>query len=395
MARIVFITLLAFLANSLFGDDVFFSPEGRVKITEISNLTKKVNGKYVGLISRMDKAVYTPSGAKYKGTYYVSQELKHEAKYVEKPLEKTVEVTLSFDKNHNIVLPAGSPFPKLQNFPVLPAKELKTGDYWEGQGVRLVDPLNKGILTRINFYSQFWYRGITTYAGMKSYHIEALFSLRYQQYEDPKGDPELKEIKYAGHWVDIYIDAETGKRMIIIEKLGVDKGYQEEYHYSDGTIVTLSGNIITIYDDITPMKKDDVVNTSEDKIEDKKIKDVDVKKTEDGVKLSLQNLKFKADSPELLNGETDRLKVIADILNSVPEKTILVVGHTADFGTKESQQTLSEQRALAIVQALIKLGVQAGRFYYEGRGGTEPIAPNDTEANMAKNRRVEITILDD
>ena len=71
------------------------------------------------------------------------------------------------------------------------------------------------------------------------------------------------------------------------------------------------------------------------------------------------------------------------------------MGHTARIGTEESQFTLSVERAKTIVDYLTSQGMEAERFLYEGRGGTEPVAPNDIEKNMAKNRRVEIIILED
>ena len=69
-------------------------------------------------------------------------------------------------------------------------------------------------------------------------------------------------------------------------------------------------------------------------------------------------------------------------------------GHTASVGRPEGEQTLSEQRAKAIAQALSKRGIQAGKFICKGSGGTKPVADNSTAEGKAKNRRVEITILE-
>ncbi len=79
----------------------------------------------------------------------------------------------------------------------------------------------------------------------------------------------------------------------------------------------------------------------------------------------------------------------------MPERSFLVVGHTAKIGTEESQLSLSVERAKTIVDYLTGQGIEAERFIYEGRGGTKPVAANDTEENRAKNRRVEIIILED
>jgi OOP family OmpA-OmpF porin len=82
------------------------------------------------------------------------------------------------------------------------------------------------------------------------------------------------------------------------------------------------------------------------------------------------------------------------LLKSVPGRTLLVVGHTADVGSPGSQQALSVDRAQAIVDKLKAAGIPPSSLLYEGRGGREPVAPNDTEANKARNRRVEIIVLD-
>ena len=82
-------------------------------------------------------------------------------------------------------------------------------------------------------------------------------------------------------------------------------------------------------------------------------------------------------------------------MKQIPTRTFLVIGHTAAVGTPESQQELSVKRAKAIVDFMVSRGVALDRFLYQGRGGTQPVAPNDTEENMARNRRVEIIVLED
>jgi OOP family OmpA-OmpF porin len=82
-------------------------------------------------------------------------------------------------------------------------------------------------------------------------------------------------------------------------------------------------------------------------------------------------------------------------LKLIGGRSFRVIGHTADVGSRESQHDLSVKRARAVVNFLSSHGISARRFLYEGRGGSEPLAPSDTEENMAKNRRIEIFILED
>ena len=102
-----------------------------------------------------------------------------------------------------------------------------------------------------------------------------------------------------------------------------------------------------------------------------------------------------ADSTALLPGEMDKLRQIAAILRGIPGYELLVAGHTARVGSAESQVELSVARATAVADILIGLGVRAAEdISIIGYGAERPVADNNTEAGRARNRRVEITILE-
>ena len=111
--------------------------------------------------------------------------------------------------------------------------------------------------------------------------------------------------------------------------------------------------------------------------------------------VTLNDIHFVAEEAVVLPDERPRLQAVAEALKRIPVRSFLVIGHTADVGTPESQQELSVRRAKAIVDFLVSQGMASERFLYEGKGGTQPVAPNDTEENKARNRRVEIVILED
>jgi OmpA-OmpF porin, OOP family len=81
---------------------------------------------------------------------------------------------------------------------------------------------------------------------------------------------------------------------------------------------------------------------------------------------------------------------IAAMLKQNPNLKVSVEGHTDNVGNLQSNQTLSESRANAVMKALVAQGVDASRMKYKGWGQTKPIGSNDTEEGRAKNRRVEI-----
>ncbi len=92
--------------------------------------------------------------------------------------------------------------------------------------------------------------------------------------------------------------------------------------------------------------------------------------------------------------EKTKLRKIANLLKEY-NNDLLITGHCAERGTVNARQKLSESRAEAVADYLQILGVRDEyHIFTQGKGSTEPIASNETESGRAKNRRVEITIMD-
>lgn len=83
----------------------------------------------------------------------------------------------------------------------------------------------------------------------------------------------------------------------------------------------------------------------------------------------------------------------ADMMTKAPGLKIEIRGHTDITGTDEHNQRLSEARAEAVRTELLKRGVEPDRIRTRGFGSSQPIAPNDTDANKQKNRRTEFVII--
>ena len=81
---------------------------------------------------------------------------------------------------------------------------------------------------------------------------------------------------------------------------------------------------------------------------------------------------------------------IVQMLKANPSLKISVEGHTDNVGTMAANQTLSDNRAKAVMNALITQGIDKARLSSKGWGQTKPLSDNSSEEGKAKNRRVEI-----
>jgi OOP family OmpA-OmpF porin len=88
-------------------------------------------------------------------------------------------------------------------------------------------------------------------------------------------------------------------------------------------------------------------------------------------------------------GLLDRL---IEIAMRCPTANIDIAGHTDADGEDAFNQALSEKRAQAVTDYLVKAGLPAGRFTALGYGSSQPVASNDTDEGKAQNRRIEFLV---
>ncbi len=136
------------------------------------------------------------------------------------------------------------------------------------------------------------------------------------------------------------------------------------------------------------------ISIAENSIENKLIsfiedKDKPVDKT---TWFTFDRLYFETGKAFLKPESQEQLNNIAAILKAYPNVHLKMGGYTDNTGDASINKTLSNDRAKAAMQELVKLGIDANRLSAEGYGPEHPIANNDTPEGRAKNRRIDVRV---
>ncbi|MGK7294879.1 MAG: OmpA family protein [Candidatus Wenzhouxiangella sp. M2_3B_020] len=122
---------------------------------------------------------------------------------------------------------------------------------------------------------------------------------------------------------------------------------------------------------------------------------MEYRQTDRGVVVTLGDVLFAVGETELLDSATENLRDVIELLESEPDKQIRIEGHTDSTGPADLNLRLSRQRAEAVRDALVELGIDRARINAVGMGEDFPIATNETAEGRARNRRVDVILLSD
>lgn len=111
-----------------------------------------------------------------------------------------------------------------------------------------------------------------------------------------------------------------------------------------------------------------------------------------GQTVKIEKIQFEPGSAQLLKSSYKSLDVLVNTLNEHPFMEIQIIGHTDNEGNENANKKLSKERARAVYDYLLAESV-INPMTFKGMGSTSPVAPNDTDENKAKNRRVEFVII--
>jgi OmpA-OmpF porin, OOP family len=107
----------------------------------------------------------------------------------------------------------------------------------------------------------------------------------------------------------------------------------------------------------------------------------------------LKGLQFDSGSANIKPASVGRVNNLFNALKEIPTLEIQIAGHTDNVGNPQDNQKLSEARANAVKDYLVKKGIAANRINTKGFGDTEPIASNATDKGRAENRRIAVNIV--
>jgi OOP family OmpA-OmpF porin len=108
----------------------------------------------------------------------------------------------------------------------------------------------------------------------------------------------------------------------------------------------------------------------------------------------LTDVHFEFDSAKLKASVSEPLEQIIEAAEARPDARLRVIGYTDSMGSEGYNLGLAMRRARAVVDRLIEKGMSGQRLSAMARGEQEPLAPNDTEAGRALNRRVEFELIE-
>lgn len=282
--------------------------------------------------------------------------------------------------------------PVVRDVPIFPEQEINIGDTWTAEGHEAHDMRTTfGIDTPfiVPFTATYKYTDVVEIEGKKLHKIDVKYKLYYES-------PFPKDLNLAYDFPAITMGY-SHQTIYWDNEKGAINNYHEDFRI---VIETFYGNVFEFNGnaqaEITEFNRKVTDNfiTIQDTIKELGIENTSVRSDDTGITISLENIQFKPDSAELLDSEKIKINKISTILKQFPNNDLLISGHTALAGTPEARQELSEQRAQAVAEYLKEIGVKDDyHIFTQGLGATEPVAPNTTEEGKARNRRVEIKIL--
>ncbi len=327
------------------------------------------------------------SSGTLRGSFETSERDKNDSAYV---IRENYDTEFVRDRLGRYTIDPKYFMPVVRNDPTFPDRELSPGDTWTAPGEERHD-LRRGFEIpdpyAIPIDIRYRYVGPETRDGKDTRKISASYTI-FVRPPEPRAYKDVFPIQIAGYSdQQIYWDPAAGDAVAYEEKFDL------VFDWSDGTTVEYRGTAQS--KQLEAVRMDRAALKAEIEKGVAGMPNVSVAATDEGVTISIEDIQFEADSAKLKSAELAKVARIAELLKRYPDRDILVAGHAAAAGYAAGRKQLSEERAKAVAERIVALGARsADRVRATGYGDERPVADNSTEAGRARNRRVEITILE-
>ncbi len=286
--------------------------------------------------------------------------------------------------------------PTVRDVPVFPEKPVSKGEKWTFEGHEAHDmrtAFNIQKPFKVPFTANYQYIG-DEYDN-KSGRLFNVIEVKYNFYF------ETPRFVSSGYDFLNYPKVTMGyssQKLWWDNERGMIEHYTESFRIIietfKGDNITFSGTAHAEVNEFHRSSTEENIRKIKDFVGDSGIENVEVTSNEKGVTISVENIQFAPDSSRLMESEKQKLIKISQILKEF-ENDLLITGHCADRGSQKNQQKLSEDRAISVAEFLSELGVRNPNcIFTQGKGAREPVASNSIEKGRARNRRVEITLMD-
>ena len=128
---------------------------------------------------------------------------------------------------------------------------------------------------------------------------------------------------------------------------------------------------------------------------EERVKELNAKPTPRGWVVTFGDVLFSTGQAQLKPGSGRNIDKLASVLQSYPQRKVLIEGFTDSTGSEATNMALSQRRSAAVREALIDKGVNPSRISTRGYGESYPVADNTSASGRQLNRRVEIILSDD
>jgi outer membrane protein OmpA-like peptidoglycan-associated protein len=284
--------------------------------------------------------------------------------------------------------------PVVRDVPLFPEGDVPVGGTWSAPGTESHDfRTNFGIQDPFQFPIAANYRYVdnVTRNGIAC----ALITIDYEIFHPvnpPRATSGRSPTRVAGYSHQKYWWGSADRKPIYYEE-----SFDFIFSFTTGDEVEFKGDASGELVASAPLDRTQVAGDIQKQLDAQAIPDVSVRPTDQGVTITLENVNFPPNSDQLLPAEQGKLRRIAEMLRKYSDRDISVSGFTARAPgySEKDYQDLSEKRANAAANFLLSTGaVTSKQLTARGMGASSPIGDNSTEAGMRKNRRVEITILE-